>query len=341
MRIPAAHSPVYQISYSYPRGSGNALATLLGLSLFMGGGDHLLFDGSHARLPHDPPERSRKNPNLSGCRLLTTLASSKPYAVAIRTPPGAVECVLIRTDKGRGHVDPGGPSGGETCKKKKHTEVPHVEKCHLEDSECLKTSVQKAIPAFVTGIPELGVEVLDVMEEDEVNFDLAGLQFSLKGGKLKGLKNAIVDRIKWDMEKRNILFEFHLNVTVSGHYKAGGRVLILPIIGEGNMKLKLKNLAVKLTLDYEMKKGEDGKEVIVPNDYRVRFEVKDNAHFALTNLFNGNAELSSAMLTFLNENWKQVSQEFGTPLVEAAARKLYKNVVIFLEHVPIWDIALK
>ncbi|CAG5028548.1 unnamed protein product [Parnassius apollo] len=77
-----------------------------------------------------------------------------------------------------------------------------VEKCKLKDSSCLIQAFQKAMPIFMSGMPDVGVEILDVMKMDEVNFDLAGLKFGLKDGRLQGLKNSIVDNVKWDLEKR-------------------------------------------------------------------------------------------------------------------------------------------
>lgn len=71
-----------------------------------------------------------------------------------------------------------------------------VEKCNLEDGECMRTQFQKAVPIFMGGIPELGIQVMDVMEMDDFKFDLSGLQFSLTDGKLKGLKTAVIDGVK-------------------------------------------------------------------------------------------------------------------------------------------------
>lgn len=45
------------------------------------------------------------------------------------------------------------------------------------------------------------------------------------------------------------------------------------------------------------------------------------------------------MHQFLNENWKQVSAEFGRPMMEVAAKKVYENVVAFFKSIPIGDIA--
>lgn len=41
-----------------------------------------------------------------------------------------------------------------------------------------------------------------------------------------------------------------------------------------------------------MEKDADGNDIVVPKKYDFQFDVKDNAHFTLTGLFNGNTELS-------------------------------------------------
>lgn len=71
-----------------------------------------------------------------------------------------------------------------------------VEKCNLSDSACLKKTAQKFLPKFVEGIPELNVEVLDVMHIDSIKFELAGLILNMKNVDVKGLKNAVIDKLR-------------------------------------------------------------------------------------------------------------------------------------------------
>ncbi|XP_063622203.1 circadian clock-controlled protein daywake-like [Cydia splendana] len=218
-------------------------------------------------------------------------------------------------------------------------ELPDVGKCKLEDSACMTPAFQKAFPLFMSGLPKQGVEELDVMNMEDIAFDLSGLQFSLKEGKLKGLKAATVDNVKWNLQKKTLSVSFHLDASIKGHYVASGRILILPITGDGQMKLKLKNILIKLVMHYEVEKDAEGKDHMIPTKYSFDFDVRDNAHFGLTNLFNGNKELSDTMLKFLNENWKQISTEFGRPIVDSASKKIYKNVKSFMKSVAINDIA--
>ncbi|KAG6447736.1 hypothetical protein O3G_MSEX005144 [Manduca sexta] len=219
------------------------------------------------------------------------------------------------------------------------TAVLPVEKCHLEDSKCMIPAIQKALPVFLDGLPDLGINVMDVLEMDDIKFDISGLQFSLTEGKLKGLKSSIIDDVKWDLKSKKFEIHYHADCTVKGHYTAAGRILVLPITGDGDMKLKLKNLNIKLYISYEVEKGADGKDHIAPKKLDYDFEVVDNAQFSLTNLFNGNKELSDTMLKFLNENWKQISLEFGKPLMDVAAKSIFKNVITFFAKEAIEDIA--
>ena len=69
-------------------------------------------------------------------------------------------------------------------------------KCKLGDSACLTPAFQKMMPIFMAGISENNVEVLDPMEMDDLAFDLAGLQFTLTGGIMKGLKSSVVDKVE-------------------------------------------------------------------------------------------------------------------------------------------------
>lgn len=49
--------------------------------------------------------------------------------------------------------------------------------------------------------------------------------------------------------------------------------------------------------------------------------------------------LGDTMHTFLNENWKQIAAEFGRPLMESAAKTLFKNISNFFKHSPINEIS--
>ncbi|CAH0587015.1 unnamed protein product [Chrysodeixis includens] len=214
------------------------------------------------------------------------------------------------------------------------------QKCKIEDKACLVSAFQKMVPLFMVGIPEGDIAVLDPMEMDDLSFDLAGLQFSLKNGRLKGLKGSVIENVDWDTKKNILRVDFHMDAFVKGHYTAGGRLLILPISGDGEIKMKLKHLQVKLYIHYDMVKDSEGKDHVKPKKYHFDFEVKEGANYQLSNLFNGNKELSETLLKFINENWNQVTNEFGRPVMNVAAKIIYKNVVKYFEKLPLQEITV-
>lgn len=46
------------------------------------------------------------------------------------------------------------------------------------------------------------------------------------------------------------------------------------------------------------------------------------------------------MHTFMNDNWKEISTEFGGPIIEAAFKKIFKNIRNYLRKQPLENIAI-
>lgn len=47
-----------------------------------------------------------------------------------------------------------------------------------------------------------------------------------------------------------------------------------------------------MDMSFDISKNKDGKDVINLKSYKYRFDVRDGAHYQLSNLFNGNKDLS-------------------------------------------------
>ncbi|KAJ0183224.1 hypothetical protein K1T71_001200 [Dendrolimus kikuchii] len=214
------------------------------------------------------------------------------------------------------------------------------QKCSLSDSACIKAAAQPMVSVLAAGIPELGTEVLDVMHVDRIKVDLAGLKLNIRDADIKGLKHTVIDEISVDMAKKQIHMIIHANMNLKAKYKAAGRLLILPISGEGDTTIKLKNLEIRMNVPFELTKNANGKDVIDLKSYKYTYDVKDNAHFHLTNLFNGNKELSDTLHTFMNENWKALTQEFAVPVLEQPLNKIFSTMKTYLKSQPLEDIAV-
>ncbi|XP_059049961.1 circadian clock-controlled protein daywake-like [Achroia grisella] len=217
-------------------------------------------------------------------------------------------------------------------------ELPPIQKCKISDSACLKTSAQSVIPAMAAGVPEMNMEPLDIMDIDTIKVDLAGLKLGIKDAHIKGLKRAVIDKLSIDLAKKQMTLIFHSDIVMNGLYKASGRLLILPISGDGQTTIKLKNLLIEMTMPFEVKKNSEGKDFIDLKSYKYKYDVKTNANFHLTNLFNGNKQLSDTMHKFMNENWKILAQEFGTPMLDKPNAKIFNVIKSYFRTHPLEEI---
>ncbi|CAH2047040.1 unnamed protein product, partial [Iphiclides podalirius] len=208
----------------------------------------------------------------------------------------------------------------------------YIKPCVGLKSDCLMKNFQETLPLFVKGIPSIGVNSTDPLTYSDIKMDLpGGLKLEFTDGVLTGLRKCIVDNVKFEGIEANI--EIHCNLTIKGKYKAQGKVLIVSINGDGDAKLKISDMVLKGKLTFS-DVVRDGVTYYDVKSYKVAYNIRDRVHFSLTNIFKGNPQLSETVLTFLNENWKDVVNEFGGPLIDLVINIGFGNVKHFFSKVP-------
>ncbi|KAE8749262.1 Takeout-like [Frankliniella occidentalis] len=191
--------------------------------------------------------------------------------------------------------------------------------------QCLSEAIEVALADLgANGARELGVFPLDPLFISKVVIEQGSgpvsidLQFTDLN--IYGLRNA---RVASESVKASFKTPVYLSgkadiaegLTLKGQYKINGKVLVLPIQGEGECELNLENVTalVDLVCKDETKDG-------------LRYASVDNFKFLLDttllkirmdNLFNGNKELSANMNTFLNENWREIFLELRPAIQDA------------------------
>lgn len=185
----------------------------------------------------------------------------------------------------------------------------------------------------------MGSESLEPVHIDHIYIDLAGLQLTLRDSKISGLSKSVIDNIHFDGSNKVLQFAYHVApIILRGKYKAEGRLLILPIEGDGDVTIKIRNLKLFMTMPYEIIKNENGKDVINLKSYKYTHENKENTHFKLTNLFKGNKALSDAMHKFMNEQWSLISDQFATPIMDRPLQKIFTAIQTYLRSQPLENI---
>ncbi|XP_049872598.1 protein takeout-like [Pectinophora gossypiella] len=216
--------------------------------------------------------------------------------------------------------------------------APFITPCGPSDSSCMKSSAQKAVPIMAAGLPELGVKPLDPAVIDLVKADQAGLKLEFRKTTVKGLRNCNVLNVKRQGLKQSI--ELKCSATLVGEYTIGGKLLILPVEGDGKYKIKIRDIIVKV--QYELKeKTAKGDKYWSLSTWKYTSDLQGGAEFQFQNLFNGNKQLSDTVHQFANTSWKEIFEEVAPPIVKAIVAKIIEEVAKFFDKVPIKDLALE
>lgn len=207
--------------------------------------------------------------------------------------------------------------------------LPHyIKPCSRNDPDlnaCAKQHAIQAIPQFINGDPKYKVPPLDPILIEELSVAQGssnfGLFFLARNATLWGLKDVQVKDVRIDLQKHRIEYDLFFPVLdVQFRYNVSGKVLILPIRGDGQGNIVLKDSSVNVGYDYDrVRKESNGKEYVLPKDLKLSIDAKGMT-IHLDNLFNGDKFLGDNMNTFLNENWKDVLADVGPTIGEAMAQ---------------------
>ncbi|KAI5732425.1 hypothetical protein M8J76_000101 [Diaphorina citri] len=198
--------------------------------------------------------------------------------------------------------------------------------------ECFMESIQSAIPVVMRGIPKVGILPVDPLFLTRLDIGQGtgpvSIDLNLKNVSIHGLKHAVIKSVEYDIDNYKFgpaMFDINHNVVIEGQYSIKGKIMVLPIVGNGKCnitlvhpKLELKNLQGK---PFE----KNGKTYIKLEKVLISISKVEKMYIHLENLFNGNKELSEQMNVFLNENWSDIIKEL-MPAIETALEAVVKEI---------------
>ncbi|MGJ2371671.1 JHBP domain-containing protein, partial [Salmonella enterica subsp. enterica serovar Paratyphi A] len=165
-------------------------------------------------------------------------------------------------------------------------------------------ALQESWMTFVKGIPELEVPVLDPMVveliENDYNAGEVLGKFVLRDVKTYGMAktNFLAVRPYRSGNTMNMQIDIEIpKVFVDGNYKAEGTVGPFKIGGKGYFNISMEAISATWSLEGHI---ENDRWVI--EHFHVDPEL-EKMHVYFDDLFNGNKELNSAAMSFVNEYW--------------------------------------
>ncbi|XP_066144885.1 protein takeout-like isoform X2 [Euwallacea fornicatus] len=226
------------------------------------------------------------------------------------------------------------------------TDVPFPT-CKVQDSDfetCLNLAIEQAIRMAKNGLPEYNIPPLDPIK-------LSALSVAEGSGVVEvtqdyeditvfGFSNLKINKSHVDLEKKSLEFwTVHPEIRQKAKYRVKGKILMLPVYGNGNCSLFIVNSYTKHLIKFEeTNKGES--VYFTPKSYQIKM-IPEHASYIFENLFNGNKLLGDNINKVINQEWRTIFNEVG-----AAHHKLYAELFleftknVFEKH-PINDIFLR
>ncbi|KAF2886369.1 hypothetical protein ILUMI_19804 [Ignelater luminosus] len=126
----------------------------------------------------------------------------------------------------------------------------YIKPCDLTDpnfDQCAIKSGQAAIPSLVKGDKKYKIPSLLPLEIPEIKFRTGDLHIKLDNAKVSGFENAQIKDFKFDPRKQHLAITVYIeNANLISHYNIDGKILILPIRGDGAANITFGNMFLYL-----------------------------------------------------------------------------------------------
>ncbi|BES90528.1 JHBP [Nesidiocoris tenuis] len=208
------------------------------------------------------------------------------------------------------------PSGWKSCKRS-----------DSDRSNCLKEAAQHAVLSIANnGNKKYGVFPADPLRFEKIDVDQSSgpvnIKLAFSNLDVIGLKKVQIENISWTRNEM-ILNATVPKLTVYGDYDIKGRVLVLPIVGQGKSNITIHETRVHTKwLLPENAKGD--KKYFRTEKLGLSIH-GSKVTFHFTNLFNGDKRLGDNMNKFLNENWALIWEEVQ-PAIQGSFGEAVKEI---------------
>ncbi|GLG92888.1 Protein takeout [Gryllus bimaculatus] len=190
---------------------------------------------------------------------------------------------------------------------------PLCKKTDPKLNECIEKAAHVVLPQLKDGIPSINVPSIDPLKVTTINIGQGhgpiSINIKFSDITVTGLSDAQVHKADIDLKKYSLNFKGAIqNVSLVSQYEMTGRILLLPVTGQGPCKLTFTNIQANLG---PKGKGvtKKGKNYFDVTDFFLDINGLDKLQVQFDNLFNGDKTLGKSMNNLLNENWKDLWSE--------------------------------
>ncbi|XP_058988281.1 protein takeout-like [Musca domestica] len=220
---------------------------------------------------------------------------------------------------------------------------PNFPKCKFAEETCIVKATNEVIGKYYAGLPEIGLTQFDPLHiktmmlkrnpSSPVNVEVKLSDLELEG--LKTMNVSHMQGFKSDMSGRNSLTGIIEHLNFKGHYIIDGQVMILPIKGEGTLRLVCKNLQFKYAFDLKAIQRNGQTHAALEH---VKLEAEpEHVEFHFDSLFDGDKALTDTTNEFINANWKELYREIQADISKSISLIVKSLVNSFFKKYPYAD----
>ncbi|KAL4092097.1 hypothetical protein QTP88_026666 [Uroleucon formosanum] len=162
-------------------------------------------------------------------------------------------------------------------------------------NECIKNSLKNAIPHLIKGVPSLGLYPIDPLRITQLGIDQGtgpvSIKLNFRDLDISNIGTVKINELYADLDNNNITLDvyFEKPITLDGNYDIKGKVIILPITGDGLCKISLDNLIAKVNV-YLKPVVRNGQTYADIKEIKLTFTTT-KLNMKLDNLFKGDKAL--------------------------------------------------
>ncbi|XP_017056985.1 uncharacterized protein LOC108098522 [Drosophila ficusphila] len=206
---------------------------------------------------------------------------------------------------------------------------PEIEKCKAGDSICVAETLTQIIRFSPKGLESIGLIALDSIAFDNVVISRikpdspATLDLKFHNLTMKGLSDATVAEAKGfeaDLPRVLEISGWVPFLKFDGYYEMHGSLLTIPIQGQGQAQVEIKDCLYRCKARALKQIRADGKQYADVDKVKCLLDVQ-GLHLNFENLFD-NPELSEAINGVANTKWREIWQTLRKGVTSAVDRIL-------------------
>jgi len=206
-------------------------------------------------------------------------------------------------------------------------------------NQCVKNSVEDLRQQLKDGIPELKVPPIEPLYIEElVATEGSGLQVVTRDLKVYGGSNFTIKSLNVDLKTYEFSFEVVFpHLSIEGKYNVDGKIIMIPIKGNGDMKCDVYDPTGALTFYTEIV-DKDGVDHIRFTKAKVTVGGVSKGKIHLDNLFGGDKLIGEVINNAINLNFQYFVQELKPIIEDTLSKFAVETANTIVEDFPLKEV---